>query len=49
MTLFGDSSALFKLYVVEPGSEDVQRIVRNASTVVTSAVARIEILAALAR
>lgn len=49
MTLYADSSALFKLYVVEPGSEEVQRLVSNASTVMTSAVAFVEIRAALAR
>ena len=49
MTLYADSSALFKLYVVEPGSEEVQRLVSSASTVMTSAVAFVEIRAALAR
>ena len=49
MTLYADSSALVKLYVIEPASEDVQRLVSDASTVVTSAVAFVEIRAALAR
>jgi hypothetical protein len=49
VTLYADSSALFKLYVVEPGSEEVQRLVSSASTVMTSAVAFVEIRAALAR
>ena len=49
MTLYADSSALFKLYVVEPGSEEVRRLVSGASTVLTSAVAFVEIRAALAR
>lgn len=49
MTLYADSSALFKLYVVEPGSDEVRRLVSGASTVLTSAVAFVEIRAALAR
>jgi predicted nucleic acid-binding protein len=49
VTLYADSSALFKLYVVEPGSEEVERLVSSASTVMTSAVAFVEIRAALAR
>jgi predicted nucleic acid-binding protein len=49
VTLYADSSALFKLYVVESGSEEVQRLVTSASTVMTSAVAFVEIRAALAR
>jgi predicted nucleic acid-binding protein len=49
VTLYGDSSALFKLYVVEPRTEEVQRLVGRASTVVTSALSYVEIRAALAR
>lgn len=49
MTLYADSSALFKLYVVEPGSEEVQRLVSTASTVLTSVVTLVEVRAALAR
>lgn len=49
MTLYADSSALFKLYVVEPGSEEVQRLVSGASSVLTSAVAFVEVRAALMR
>lgn len=49
MTLYADSSALFKLYVVEPGSEEVQHLVSRASTVLTSVVAFVEVRAALAR
>jgi predicted nucleic acid-binding protein len=48
VTLYADSSALVKLYVVEPETERVQRLVSRASTVVTSAVAFVEIRAALA-
>lgn len=49
MTLYGDSSALFKLYVMEPRTDDVQRMVRDASTIATSSIARVEILSALGR
>jgi predicted nucleic acid-binding protein len=49
VTVYGDSSALFKLYVVEPRTDDVQRLVQAASTVITSAITRVEIRAALAR
>jgi predicted nucleic acid-binding protein len=48
VTLYADSSALVKLYVVEPETERVQRLVSGASTVVTSTVAFVEIRAALA-
>ena len=49
MTLYVDSSALVKIYVMEPGSEQVEGLVTGASTVVTSVVAFVEIRAALAR
>ena len=49
MTLYADSSALFKLYAVEPESEEVQRLVSGASTILTSAVTFVEFRAALAR
>jgi predicted nucleic acid-binding protein len=49
VTLYADSSALVKIYVVEPGSEQVERLVTGASTVVTSAVAFVEVRAALMR
>lgn len=49
MTLYVDSSALVKIYVVEPGSEGVERLMSGASTVVTSAVAFVEVRAALVR
>jgi predicted nucleic acid-binding protein len=49
VTLYGDSSALFKLYVTEAGTERVQRLVSDASTIVTSEVAFVEICAAFAR
>jgi predicted nucleic acid-binding protein len=49
VTLYCDSSALVKLYVLEPQTEEVQRQVRAASAVATSAVALVEIRAALSR
>lgn len=39
MILYLDTSSLVKLYVVEPGSEDVQRLVERAELVSTSIVA----------
>jgi len=47
--LYLDTSSLVKLYVVEPGSEDVQRLVERAELVSTSVVAYAEARAALAR
>lgn len=49
MTLYVDSSDLVKLYVEEPGSDDVQRLVATADVVTTSVVAYAEVRAALAR
>ncbi len=49
MTLYADSSALVKIYVVEPGSEEMERLMNGATTVVTSAVAFVEVRAALMR
>jgi hypothetical protein len=43
VTLYGDTSAFVKLYVAEPETEEVRRLVRDASTVVTSAIAFVEI------
>ena len=49
MILYLDTSSLVKLYVVEPGSEGVQRLVERAELVSTSVVAYAEARAALAR
>ena len=49
MKLFVDSSALFKRYSEEPGSEDFQKLVSEASEIVVSPVTWIEINAALER
>jgi predicted nucleic acid-binding protein len=49
MTLYLDTSSLVKLYVVEPGSESVRRLVDAATIVATSSIAYTETRAALAR
>lgn len=49
MILYLDTSSLVKLYVDEPGSKDVQRLVDEAELVTTSVVAYAEARAALAR
>ena len=49
MTLYLDTSSLVKLYVAEPGSEDVRAHVDRATVVATSMVAYPETRAALAR
>lgn len=49
MTLYLDTSSLVKLYVEEPGSDLVSRLVADATVVVTSAVAYPESRAAFAR
>ena len=49
MTLYLDTSSLVKLYVAEPGSDVVRRLVKQATIVATSAVAYPETRAALAR
>lgn len=49
MTLYGDSSALLKIYINETHSDDVERLFRAADTVVTSAIALVELRAAMAR
>ena len=49
MTVYLDTSSLVKLYVVEPGYEDVQRLVDDAAVVATSTLAYPEARAAFAR
>jgi predicted nucleic acid-binding protein len=49
VTLYLDISSLVKLYVAEPGSDAVRRLVDAAAVVATSAVAYAESRAALAR
>jgi len=49
VTLYLDTSSLVKLYVAEPGSEDVRARVGQATIVATSAIAYPEARAALAR
>lgn len=49
MILYLDTSSLVKLYIDEPGSKDVQRLVEEAELVATSVVAYAEARAALAR
>jgi predicted nucleic acid-binding protein len=47
--LYTDSSALAKRYVSEPGSRDVQALLRDAEVVGTALIARAEVSAAVAR
>lgn len=49
MTLYLDTSSLVKLYVAEPGSDAVRKLVDAAAVVATSSVAYTETRAALAR
>ena len=49
MTVYLDTSDLVKLYVDEPGADDVRRLVGEAEVVVTSAVAYAETRATFAR
>ena len=49
MTLYLDTSSLVKLYVVEPGSGAVRKLVDAAAVVATSSIAYTETRAALAR
>jgi predicted nucleic acid-binding protein len=49
MTLYLDTSSLVKLYVAEPGSDAVRKLVDAATVVATSSVAYTETRAALAR
>ena len=49
MTLYLDTSSLVKLYVAEPGSDAVRKLVEAATIVATSSIAYTETRAALAR
>lgn len=49
MTLYLDTSSLVKLYVAEPGSDDIRADVARATVVATSMLAYAETRAALAR
>jgi len=49
VTLYLDTSSLVKLYVAEPGSDTVRRLVDQAAVVATSSLAYPEARAALAR
>lgn len=49
MIAYLDSSALVKLYVVEPGSDAVRRLLEEADAAATSAIAYAEIRSAVAR
>jgi predicted nucleic acid-binding protein len=49
VTLYLDTSSLVKLYVAEPGTEAVRKLVNQATIVATSLVAYPETRAALAR
>ena len=49
MTLFLDSSSLVKLYVEEPGSDDVHRLLQEADVVITSVIAYAEVRASFGR
>ena len=49
MTLYLDTSSLVKLYITEPGTDAVRRLVDEATVVATSSIAYPEARAALAR
>lgn len=49
MTLYLDTSSLVKLYIAEPGSDAVRKLVNQATVVATSGIAYPETRAALAR
>ena len=49
MTLYCDASSLVKLYVSEPGSDEVRALADEAAVVATSVIAFAETRAALAR
>jgi predicted nucleic acid-binding protein len=49
VTLYLDTSSLVKLYVEEPGSDEVWALLATASTVATATVSYVEARAALAR
>lgn len=49
MILYADSSALAKRYIAEPGSPEVEALLRGAEVVGTGLITRVEVSAALAR
>jgi predicted nucleic acid-binding protein len=49
LTLYLDTSSLVKLYIAEPGSDAVRKLVDAATVVATSSIAYTETRAALAR
>jgi predicted nucleic acid-binding protein len=49
MRLYCDTSSLVKLYIAEPGSDEVRTLCAEASVVVSSELAYVETRAALAR
>jgi predicted nucleic acid-binding protein len=49
VTVYLDTSSLVKLYINEPGTDDVTRLVRDADVVATSVLAYPEMRATLAR
>jgi predicted nucleic acid-binding protein len=49
VTVYLDSSSLVKVYVQEPGTDDVRQLLADASVATTSVVAYAEVRAALAR
>jgi uncharacterized protein len=49
MILYLDSSAIVKKYVIEPGSEEVEKARSRASAVGTAVINRVEVVAALAK
>ena len=49
MKFYFDSSALVKRYILEPGSEDIDRLFLEADSVVVSSICLPEIISALSR
>ncbi len=49
MTLYLDTSNLVKLYLDEPGSDEIRRLIQGASAVATSSIAYAETRATFAR
>ena len=49
MTVYCDSSSLMKLYLEEPGTETMKRVMQTSAAVVTSTIAFVELRSALAR
>ncbi len=47
--IYLDTSALVKLYVWEPGTEDVQQLVRNSTSIATSIISKAEAAAAFSK